>query len=118
MKTIIQYLHKTLQLMMMCQNIKFGSKKISSSVDMAEKVISDYMRPHCDLDLEDGKQIFLYDILALNDASPYQTWLQKVYQLKRLSPGKMNSHWNFEPSVTLTLTTTKPTNLFTRQSSL
>ena len=41
--------------------IKFGCKKISSLVDMVETVISNYMSPHCDCDLEDGKSIFLHD---------------------------------------------------------
>ena len=36
--------------------IKFGSKKISSSVDMVETVISDYMSPHCDPEFEDSNQ--------------------------------------------------------------
>ena len=52
--------------------IKFGCKKISISVDMVETVISDYMSPHCDpefedskpdLELEENKPIFLYDMM-------------------------------------------------------
>ena len=48
--TTILLLHKTLQLMMMYNTIKFGCKKISSSVNMVEAVISDYMGLHCGLD--------------------------------------------------------------------
>ena len=44
--------------------IKFGCKKIGSSADMVETVISDYMRPHCDPELEDSKLIFLHNTLA------------------------------------------------------
>ena len=39
-------------------------KKISSSADMVKTVISDYINPHCDLDLENSKPIFSHDILA------------------------------------------------------
>ena len=67
--------------MMMYHPINFGCKKISSSVDMVETVISAYMSPHCDLELEDSKPIFSHDTLAHDDASPYQVWLQKVKQL-------------------------------------
>ena len=63
--------------MMTHHPIKFGRKKIGSSTDMVETVISDYMSPHCDLELEDSKPIFLHDTLA-NDASPYR----KVEQLR------------------------------------
>ena len=68
--------------------IKFGCKKISSSVDMVETVLFDYMSPHCDLDPEDSKLIFSQDTLACDDVSPYQVWLQKVRQLKRYCPEK------------------------------
>ena len=68
--------HKTLQLIMMYHPIIFGCKKISSSVDMVETVISDYMSPHCDLKLEDSKPIFLPDTLAHDNAPPYQVWSQ------------------------------------------
>ena len=42
--------------------IKCGCKKISSSVDMVETVITDYM----------SKPIFLHNKLAHDDASPFQ----------------------------------------------
>ena len=57
---------------------KFGCKKISSSADMVETVISDQMNPHCDPELEDRRPVFLHDILAHDVASPYQVWLQKI----------------------------------------
>ena len=52
--------------------IKFGCKKISSSADVVETVISDQMSPHCDPQLEDSKPIFLHDALAHDVASPYK----------------------------------------------
>ena len=64
--------------MMMYHPIKCSCKKISSTVDMVETVILDYMSPHYDPELEGSKPIFLHDTLAHDDASPYQVWLQKV----------------------------------------
>ena len=61
--------------MMMYHQIKFGYKnlkKISSSADMVDTVISDQMSPHSDPELEDSKPIFLHDTLAHDVASPYQ----------------------------------------------
>ena len=63
--------------MMMYHPDKFGCKKISSSADMVETVISDQISPQYDPELEDSKQIFLCDILAHDVASQYQAWLQK-----------------------------------------
>ena len=81
---------------MMYHPIKFGCKRISSSVDMVETVILDYMSPHCDPGLEHSEPIFLCDILAHDDASPYQVWFQKVRQLRRYHPDE-HIHLNFEP---------------------
>ena len=67
---------------------KFACKRISSSVDMVETVISDFMKPHCKLDPEDSKPILLYDTLANDDASPYKVCLQKVQQFRRYHPNK------------------------------
>ena len=69
--------------MMVYHLIKFGCKKISSSADMVEIVISDQMSPHCDPELKDSKPIFLHDTLAHDVASPNQVWLQKAQQLSR-----------------------------------
>ena len=77
---------------MMYHPIKFGCKKISSSVAMVETVISDHMNPHCDPELEDSKQIFLHDTLTNDDASPNQVWFQMIQHLRII---QMN--WNFEP---------------------
>ena len=52
--------------------IQIGCKKISSSVDVVKAVISDYMSPQCDLDLEDSKPVFLHDTLAHDSISPYK----------------------------------------------
>ena len=54
----------------MYHQIKFGCKKMSSSTDMVETVISDQMSPYCDPKLEDSKPIFLHDTLAGDFASP------------------------------------------------
>ena len=56
---------------------------------MVVTVISDYMSPHCDPELEDSKPIILHDTLAHDDALPYQVWLQKVQQLRRY---RLNEH--------------------------
>ena len=69
LKTTIQFLHKTFQLMMMYHLIKFGCRKTSSSMHIAETVIFDYMSPHCDLELEDSKPIFSRETLAYDEAS-------------------------------------------------
>ena len=54
--------------MVMYHPLKFGCKKISSSADMVETVISDQMGPHCDHELEDSRPIFLHDTLAYDFA--------------------------------------------------
>ena len=58
--------------------IKYGWKKIISSVDVVKTVISDYISPHCDPELEDSKPIFLQDTLAQDDASPYQLTTEEI----------------------------------------
>ena len=100
---------------MMCHPIKFGCKKISSSVDMLETVIFNHMSPHCDLELEDSKSI-LHDTQVHDGASPYQVWLLKVQQLRRYWDEHLLEIWTF--LVALTLTTKEHCSLFTRQSSL
>ena len=86
LETAIKFLHSALQLMMMYHPIKFGCKKISSSVHMVETVIFDQMSLHCDPELEDSEPIFLHDTVAHDVALPYQVWLQKVQQLRRYHP--------------------------------
>ena len=49
-----------------------GCKRVSSSEDAVEMVISDYMGARCDLGCVDSKPIFSHDTLVLGDASPYQ----------------------------------------------
>ena len=80
---------------------------------MVETVISDHMSPCCDLELEDSKPIVLHDTLAHDDALPYQVWLQKVQQLRRYCPAEHSQEFLTFP-VTLTLTTTEQSNLFTK----
>ena len=99
--------------MLMYHPRRFCCKKISSSAD---KVKFDQMSPHCDPELEDSEPIFLHDTLAHDDASPYQVWLQRVQQLRIYYPDEhLLEFWTFP--VTLTLTTTEQSNLFTWQSS-
>ena len=63
---------------------------------MVETVISDYMSPQCDLDLEDRKPLFLHDTLTNDDASPYHLWLQKVQQLGYNCPDEhLLEFWTF-----------------------
>ena len=58
--------------MLMYYPIKCGCKKISSSADMVETAVLDYISHHSDPDFEDSKPIFLHNTLAHDDASPYQ----------------------------------------------
>ena len=75
------------------------------------------MSPHYDLDLEDGKPMFLFETLAHDDTSPYQVWLQKVRQLRRCGQEENSiKFWTF--AVTFTLSIAQQSNLFTRQASL
>ena len=111
------FLHKTLQIMMMYHPIKFGCKKINSSADMVATVISDYMSPHCDLELEDSKPIFLHDILAYGVASPHPVCLQRARQQRRYHPDEHSLEF-WTSSVTWSLTTTEQSNLSLRQSTL
>ena len=53
---------------------------------MIETVIFDYITPHRDLDLENGKPIFFHDILAHDSALPHQLWLKKVQKLSGYAP--------------------------------
>ena len=102
---------------MMYYPIKYGCKKISRSVDTLETVIFNYMSPHYDPKLEDSKTVFLHDILAHDDAPPYQVWLQKVQQLKRYCSYEHSLEFWIFP-VSLTSTKTDQSNLFPRKSSL
>ena len=96
---------------MMYHPIKFGCKKISSSVDMVETVIFDHISPNCGLDLENSKPIFSHDTLAHDAASPYQVQLQKIQHLRRDHSDE--DSLKFELSdVTLTLNTTKQSDIF------
>ena len=80
-------------IMIMDHPIKFGWKKISSSVDMVETVISDHMGPQCDL--EDSSSIScitLYLMMMHHHTNfgyiRFSSWEYIV---------KMNNHRNFEP---------------------
>ena len=56
--------------MLMYHQIKFGNKKISSSVDMVKYV--HFSSPHSNPKLEDSKPIFSYVTFAHEDESQYQ----------------------------------------------
>ena len=103
--------------MVMYHPINCGCKKISSSEDVVETLILDYMSPHYGPELEDSKTIFLHETLAHDDPLPYQVWLQKVQQLRRYHPDEHSLEF-LTFFVTLTLITTKQSNLFIRHSSL
>ena len=77
--------------------IKFGCKKISSSADMVETVISDQMSPYCDPELEDSKQIFLPMMLHHHTKSGYRRFSSCGDIIQ------MNIHWNSEPFCDLDL---------------
>ena len=94
LKTTNKFLHKTSQLIMMYHPIKFGCKKISTSADMIETVIFDYISPRYNPKLEDSKPIFLHDTLAI------MMHHHSNFVYRRFSNWgdivQMNSHWNFE----------------------
>ena len=69
-----------------------------------EKKRKEKKSPHCDLDHEDSKTIFLHDTLAHDDASPY-FWLQKFKCFGDSKWRLKNLHCEHS-------------NLFTRHSSL
>ena len=74
--------------MMMHNPIKYGWKKIISSVDVVKTVISDYISPHCDPELEDSKPIFLHDTVTLKIANnfffPMTLWLMMLHHHTKL----------------------------------
>ena len=98
--------------MMMNHPIKCCCKKISSSVNMVETVILDYMSHHYDPELEDSKPIscMTIDTMAHDDASSCQVWLKKVQQLRRYHQGEHSQEFEIF-SVTLTSTTTEQFNV-------
>ena len=69
LSTTIQSSPETLQLIKMYHSIKFGRRRINSSVCTVETVIFDCITPHSDLDFEDSKLIFPHDTLAHDAAS-------------------------------------------------
>ena len=65
--------------MMMYRQTKSGCQKISSSEDIVKESYLDHISPCCDFDLEDSKQLFLYDTPAHDAASPYQIKFVKMF---------------------------------------
>ena len=60
---------------------------------MVETIIFDYMSPHCDLDFEDSKPIFLHNAQAHDDAIAIPSLVTKGSALII----QMNIHWISEP---------------------
>ena len=75
------------------------------------------MSPHCDLELEDSRSFSSFFVWTLQSMMmhQYQVWLQKVQWLRYRWDEHSLEFWTFP--VTLTLTTTEQSNLFTWQSS-
>ena len=80
-------------------SFQFGCKRISSSVAMVETVIFDYMKSHCDLDLEDNKQILSHDSLVYDDASPIPSLVTKGSTVEKIIMVQMKIQWNVEHSL-------------------
>ena len=75
--TAIQSILKILKLKMMHHPIKSSRKRISSSVDMVQTVISDCMSLNCDLDLEHNFSFHLTlwpMMMHHNTRSSYETF--------------------------------------------
>ena len=70
--------------------IKFGCKKISSSEDMKETAISDYMSPHGDPDLEDSKT----NLLAWH-SGPWRCITIPSLVTKGSAVEEISSRWTF-----------------------
>ena len=89
---------------MMYHKTRFGCKRITSSEDIMKRSYSDNMSS-VTLTLNIAKQPF--HIVAEDDASPDQVWLQKVKWFRRYHPNKYSKkYWAF--TVTLTMSIAKP----------
>ena len=91
LKIVKQFLHRTLQLMMLYYNTKFGCKWKSSLEATVESLYFDYLSPHCDLDIEDSEATFLHDIPSHDNTPPYQVWLKMVEQCWRYHRNKIGN---------------------------
>ena len=101
-----------LQLMMVYHLIKFGCKKISSSVEMVETVIFDCVCPQCDWICRQQTNLLAWH------SGPW--WCTTVPNLviEGSAVEEISSRWTLTGILTLTFTTTEKFNLFTRQSIL
>ena len=72
---------------MMYHPMKLGRKKRSSSVDMVEIVIFDYMNPHCDHELKMANQSFCMTVneLFLVDALSTKNYIRAEHKLQPIS---------------------------------
>ena len=80
---------------MLYHPIKCGNKNISSSVEMAETVILDYVSHHCDPELK-----------TVNQSSCMTLWPMMLHHHSKFGYGRFSScgdvtqliiHWNSEP---------------------
>ena len=92
LNVVIILFYRTLQLMMLCNQTKFGCKEISSLEDIVEIVIFWLCKP-CDLDLEDSEPNFLYDTSHHDNKAPYQVWLKMAERFRRYRQDKI---WHSE----------------------
>ena len=68
--------------------IKFGRKRMNSSVDMVETVVSEYMSLHCNFEPDENGTVFSPDGLAYHDALLYKVWLNNVWSFRGVRPDK------------------------------
>ena len=64
LNAVIQFFHRTLRLMMLCYQTKFGCKRTSSLEATVKRVIFDYISPRCDLAIKYSEPVLLHGTLA------------------------------------------------------
>ena len=73
--------------MMLYYQTKFGSKQTSSLEDIV-KIVTFFLSPCCDLDIEDSEPVFVHDTLPHDNTPHYQIWLKMVVQFRRYRLGQ------------------------------
>ena len=94
LNTAIQFLHKTLWLMIMYHQTTFCRK--GSAIQKIQQKLSyfDHKSRCCDLDLEHNKQFFLHDTPAHYNASQYPVWQQNVWRFRNYH---LDKHRHLDP---------------------
>ena len=82
----IKFFHRTLWLMMLYYQTKFGCKHTSSFEIEWKWSCFDYISPCCDLNMKTANQFFLHDTLVDAAALPYQVWYQYDLQFRGYHP--------------------------------